>query len=237
MNHYNLNFKKNGEKWVLLFLKQKIKINCENKIFFDVGANVGHYTQLLSEIFDDKTTNIYSFEPSAITYSELAKRFIMYNNVRIYKVGFSDISEEISFFSNDPNTTSSLASVYNRQLEHIGISMQRSEKIKVVTIDNFCKENNITNIDFLKIDVEGHELKVLQGAASMIKEKRINAIQFEFGACAIDSRTYFKDFYRMLSSNYSLFRIVKNGIYPIEKYQETLEIFGHTNFLALLKGP
>ena len=237
MNHYNLDFQKNGEKWVLLFLKQKIKITGDSKIFFDVGANVGQYTQLLSEIFDDQKSTIYSFEPSAITFSELTKRFIQNKNVRIYNFGFSDRPEELTFFSNDPATSSSLSSIYDRHLEHIGIAMQPSEKINVVTIDNFCKENKINKINFLKIDVEGHELKVLEGAANMLNEKRIYAIQFEFGACAIDSRIYFKDFYGMLSSNYNLFRIVKNGIYPIEKYQETLEIFCHTNFLALLKGP
>lgn len=236
MNHNNSNFQENGEKWVLHYFKKNMKTSAQNKIVFDVGANTGQYTQLLSQIFNDKTTIIFSFEPSAITFSELAKRLKSHNNIRIFNFGFSEKSEEIAFFSNDPNSTSSLASIYDRQLEHIGLTMQLSEKINVVTIDYFCIENNITHIDFFKIDVEGHELNVLKGAANMIKEKRIYAIQFEFGACAIDSRTYFKDFFNLLSKNYHLFRIVKNGMHPINKYNQILEIFNYSNYLAILKS-
>ena len=103
------------------------------------------------------------------------------------------------------------------------------------SLDNFCAQHDINFIDFLKLDVEGNELKVLQGAEKMVTGKKIKYIQFEFGGTDIDARIYFKDFYTLLSPNYKLYRILKNGIRSINKYKETEEIFTTTNFLAILK--
>ena len=66
----------------------------------------------------------------------------------------------------------------------------------------------------------------------MIEEQRIRLIQFEFGGTSIDSRTYFRDFWQLLSPNYTLYRIVGNGLRRIDAYSEFLEIFVTVNFLA-----
>jgi hypothetical protein len=58
-------------------------------------------------------------------------------------------------------------------------------------------------------------------------------IQFEFGGCNIDSRTYFKDFYELLSLKYRLFRLTVDGMVPIDRYHERHEQFTTTNFIAI----
>jgi hypothetical protein len=55
---------------------------------------------------------------------------------------------------------------------------------------------------------------------------------FEFGGCNIDSRTYFQDFFYLLQDQYDISRIVRDGIYKIEKYKEIYELFRNSNFLA-----
>jgi hypothetical protein len=69
----------------------------------------------------------------------------------------------------------------------------------------------------------------------MLDENKIKAIQFEFGGCNIDSRTYFKDFWNMLHEKYYIYRILKNGLHEMPKYSEFLEIFHYSNFLAVNK--
>jgi hypothetical protein len=101
------------------------------------------------------------------------------------------------------------------------------------TLDEYCREKNISRIDFLKLDVEGHELKALAGAKEMLSAGKIDRIQFEFGGCDIDSRSFFQDFFYLLQNRYDIFRILKNGLRPIKKYEETEEIFLTTNFLAV----
>ena len=88
----------------------------------------------------------------------------------------------------------------------------------------------------MKIDVEGNEFKALLGAKEMLNKKSVGAIQIEFGGTNIDSRTYFRDFWNLLHDDYKVYRILKNGLYEIEKYDEHLEIFTCTNYLFILKS-
>ena len=66
----------------------------------------------------------------------------------------------------------------------------------------------------------------------MIANDAIDFVQFEFGGCNIDSRTYFQDFFRLLNRQYQIFRILKDGIWPINRYRGELECFVCSNYLA-----
>lgn len=67
---------------------------------------------------------------------------------------------------------------------------------------------NISYVDLLKIDVEGNELKVFQGAEKSLAEGRIGAIQIEFNECAIDSRIFLRDFWNLLSKDFHLHKFL-----------------------------
>ena len=110
--------------------------------------------------------------------------------------------------------------------------MDRHEPLELTTIDDFCRENGFERIHFLKIDVEGHELAVLHGAESMLRDGRIDFIQFEFGGTCIDSKVFFRDYWILLHERYRIYRILKNGIVEIKRYTEHEEIFCTMNFLA-----
>ncbi len=219
-----------GEQWVMNYIKTKLP---DDGIVFDVGANIGNYTlELLSRL--GNKIEIYCFEPSGKTFEVLSEKIHGSDNIKAFNFGFGDKEESVTLYSNSKG--SGLASVYHRRLDHFGIDMKYSEKIKLKTLDIFCKDQGITHIDFLKIDVEGHELKVLNGAESLVESKAIDFIQFEFGGCNIDSRTYFQDFFYALNPFYKIHRILKNGLFPIENYQETYENFITTNFLAVSRN-
>jgi len=82
------------------------------------------------------------------------------------------------------------------------------------------------------MDVEGSELKILEGMGIFIK--KIKLIQFEFGGCNIDSRTFFQDFwYYFKKNNFDLFRITPTGPKKIKEYSESDEFFRTTNYIAL----
>jgi FkbM family methyltransferase len=148
-------------------------------------------------------------------------------------LGLSDKMERQNLYSD--SLSSGLASVYNRRLDHYNIEIDKTEEINLTTIDSFCVSNGIENIDFLKIDVEGHELNVLQGAKRMIENEKIRFIQFEFGGCNIDSRTFFQDFFYLLNDKYKIYRVFRNGLIPIVRYSETNEIFLTVNYFAELR--
>lgn len=225
-------FKQSGEINILKHISESFDKNTSLTIF-DVGANTGDYSLLLSGFFRERAI-IRSFEPSAKTYELFIQATKNIPNIIPSNFGFGD-TDSYQLLYSDTNG-SGLASVYNRNLKHLGISMDKNEKIKLTTIDNYCITNNIERIHFLKLDIEGHELKALIGAGQMLSNKKIDFIQFEFGGCNIDSKTFFKDFYYFLNDNYHIFRILQNGLVELPEYNEYLEIFITSNFLAIKKN-
>jgi FkbM family methyltransferase len=218
-----------GEGWVLSYLS---RIFGQKKLtLFDVGANIGEYSQVLAQTFGSRA-EIFAFEPASETYTLLQNNTKNTNIVPI-KLGFGEKKTRLPLFSAE--NKSGFSSIFNRRLDHYGITFSSKEIISIDSIDHFCDLRHIKVIHFLKIDVEGYELSVLKGAHKMLKKKAIKAIQFEFGGCDIDSRTFFQDFYYILTPNYTIYRILQDGIVPITSYSEIREIFVNTNYLALLK--
>lgn len=218
-----------GELWVIDFFAKHLPTD-SGGIVLDVGANVGDYaSQLIARL--GGRVKIFCFEPSRKTFEQLALRLATQKNVELFNFGFSDSEKTSILYSNA--SASGLASVYNRRLGHLGINFAQREEIRLRRLDDFCEERGIKRINLLKLDVEGHELYVLRGAESLINANRIDFIQFEFGGCNIDSRTYFQDFFYLLNPYFEVFRVLKKGLAPVENYREAYEIFTTTNYLAI----
>lgn len=221
-----------GERFAMEYIHHKLSKN-DDLTIFDVGANVGDYSILLKEVFKEKA-HIFSFEPSKKTYNKFLIKTKDVKHLNSYNFGFGDENTRITLFSDADE--SGLASLYQRRLDHFNLHMNKTEEIEILTIDGFCAQHEIKHIHFLKIDVEGHETKVLEGAKNMVNNQGIDYIQFEFGGCNIDSRTFFQDFYYLLKDNYHIYRIVRDGLFKIENYKEMYEAFITTNYIAERKN-
>lgn len=218
-----------GELWVIDYFSKHISNNI-TAVVFDVGAHVGSYaSEVISRL--GKRVKICCFEPSKITFKLLADNIGNNENVELFNFGFGDKEEFVTLYSNAEG--SGIASVYNRRLDHFGITMKNKEEIRVRKLDNFCSDEVIKHINFLKLDVEGHELKVLIGAQSLINSTSIDFIQFEMGPGNIDSNTYLRDFFDLLNQRYKIYRILKDGLALLETYQGRYEAFITTNYLAI----
>ncbi len=215
----------NGE--MVLLRNLKARIASPKPVLFDVGANVGEYSNLLGDVFPG--AKIYAFEPSTPTW-EVLKSKLTHPNIEAVNLGLSNAVEQLKLYRD--KELSSMASVYPRQLGDT--TLKNYEMISLTTLDQFCEERGISFIDFLKIDVEGHELKVFEGATRMLAQRAIRFIQFEFGGTNIDSKVFLRDFVNILSPNYRLYRLVTDGVYPVT-YGETMEIFTYTNYFAELR--
>ena len=82
------------------------------------------------------------------------------------------------------------------------------------------------------MDVEGHELDVLKGGFKTLALAKV--VQFEFGGCNIDTRTFFQDFWYLLTeAGFQIHRISEGGPIHISHYSEQEECFRTTNYLAV----
>src|SRR5260370_30375013 len=111
--------------------------------------------------------------------------------------------------------------------------MELSEKVKISTNEDYCSAHQINRIDLLKIDVEGHELDVLNGGKNMFSKSAIDMVTFEFGGTHIDTRTFFKDFFYFFQDHQMrIARITPTGyLCELKSYKEVFEQFGTTNFM------
>jgi len=223
------NPQKSGEIKTIGYVLKKLS-NASDLVIFDVGANVGNYTLAVLKLLGKTPASVHSFEPSKSAFAKLQENTNGAKNVFLHNLGLGQEGKNATLFYDAQ--ASGFASLYKRRLDHFNIHMDFSETVSITTIDVFCRQQDIKRIHFLKMDVEGYELNVLRGASGMIESKLIDFIQFEFGGCNIDSRTFFQDFYYLLSPHYRIYRIVQDGLYRINDYQETQEIFMTANFLA-----
>ena len=194
----------------------------------DIGGNKGLYTEHIISNFPQ--CKIVIFEPSISNSNLLHSKFSDNKNVTVEQKAVSNIDGEATLYSDSDG--SGLASLTKRRLEHFDIAFEQSEKIAVIRFEDYWKsELGSENIDFVKLDIEGHELDALNGFGEALKF--INVIQFEFGGCNIDTRTFWQDFwYFFTENNFDLYRITPFGKIKITKYRELDEFFSTTNFLA-----
>ena len=233
----NSNMVNNGEVFLLSQVLRLPREAGHKFVAFDVGANVGQWTTSLLEIAKNAGGGVtHCFEPSHAAFSKLEAAVARYRSegkVFCTNVGLSDSEGLRELYINEDGA--GINSLYERRLEGLGITYEKSEAVRLTTLDSYCYENGISHVDFLKIDVEGHELAVMRGATEMLKKQTIDCIQFEYGGCWIDSRILFLDMYDFLTSfGYIIGKIMPKGIEFYDIYDQRLETFQMANFLACL---
>lgn len=222
-----------GEENAMKLIADKLNAK-PNIVVFDVGANIGKYTNSFVTFVNTKY-QVYCFEPLSSTFDILKKNTEKNVNVLAFCLGLGDKTEETVIYSNEKTNTQS--SLIPRDMSHWGneYNLSTPNKISITTLDEFCDKHKISFIDFLKVDVEGFEWQFFKGAKNALDNKNIGIIQFELGVCAVDGKYFFKDIFYLLSSNYKIYRITKNNLYEIKSYKEQYEIFLTTNYVAILK--
>jgi hypothetical protein len=111
--------------------------------------------------------------------------------------------------------------------------------VPVRRLDDMLHEHGVEHVDFLKMDLEGHELFALRGARGYLAQRRVSALSFEFGSANVNSRTFFRDLWEFLRPlGYDVHRIIPGGrAVRVDRYDETLEFFrGATNYVATRPG-
>jgi len=125
----------------------------ETGVMVDVGAHRG--SSLLS--FAENGWRVYAFEPDSENRSILDKKVSAFHNVSVDKRAVSDTTEcSVPFYSSAESSGISSLKPFSKSHFHSGT-------VDTVTLTDFCGEQQISRIDFLKIDVEGYDLLVLKG--------------------------------------------------------------------------
>jgi FkbM family methyltransferase len=201
----------------------KPHLNHNPKLLIDVGVNQGNYSDILVKNYPDAL--IYLFEPQKYLYDILLKKYSLFNKISLFNLALDENKGEVTLvkgFEGD-----GLASIYKRR--YLKNKKELEEKVICNRLDNIIFDQKI---DFIKIDVEGNEMRVLYGMEKIIRN--IKVLQIEFGGTWIDSRFFYRDLYDYLKKyNFDLYRMSPNKLIKINIYEEIDEYFSFTNFVAI----
>jgi len=158
-------------------------------VLFDIGAHFGESVTYLRELFPE--SQILSFEPDPDSFGTLSSQRIP--DVRYYNLAFCDRDGEMAFYKNRISHTNSLLKVNPRSRDSIAFTKARDEQrtdifrevneaIQVPTarLDSFCRANEVEHIDLLKIDVQGAERLVLEGASEILEKTKVVVLEISF---------------------------------------------------------
>jgi FkbM family methyltransferase len=234
VNHYtgdnNADMRTNGELRAL----SRLLPRCH--VAFDVGANVGEWAGHALRI--NPNLQIHCFEPASTTYATLLARSrdLPPGHVIANQMALSHEPGQAQLFlhgdahdvnSLHPGATTSIAAETG------------AETVRLETLDRYCRDRGIDRIGYLKIDVEGHELGVLRGAAEMLSRRAIDFVQVEYSPGYLAAGAKFADVFRLLTSDpaaYRCHKILPRGIDPRPEYSTAQETFALSNWLFVRPG-
>lgn len=218
----------NGERRLLETLSKEALLH-DPPTLIDVGANRGEWTLAAAHLFPKAV--LHSFEIVPDTFHTLRDATKGIASVHCHNVGLSHTAGELEMHVPEHNLT--VATAVGGFTERFHGLRTNCIKASVITGDEFCASADVRQIDFLKIDVEGYEDKVLAGFQRTLGEGRIKTIQFEYGKVNIETHFLLRDFYYLLQPlGYRIGKIYPNYV-DFREYRHEHEDFLGPNYLAV----
>jgi FkbM family methyltransferase len=204
-------------------------------VILDVGANFGIMTLQFAQAAPNGA--VYSFEPTHYALSKFRKNLSLnpelskiVHPVNAFVSATSDKNPNIKAFSSwkvDGEKSDDMHPV------HRGAA-KSTEGVGSVTLDDFCRENKLAKVDFIKIDVDGHEFEVLKGAKDVLTRFRPKLI-FEIGLYLLSENkidySFFHDYFKAL--NYRLLEATSGTELNMENFHKLIPANGTTDVIAI----
>lgn len=149
------------------------------RIVVDVGANTGDSTDLFLDLF--LHCSVHLFEPTPDLLTGLRARFGAQPRVRVHGQAVAASCGTTTLQLSTANPANSLLPFDRAAPTWLGdaVTMHDRCDVESVTLDRFCQDHDIAQIDLLKIDVQGYESRVLAGAAALLAAGRIKVVLIE----------------------------------------------------------
>ncbi len=216
-------FNRTGEKKFIRLIKDEINLS------LDIGANVGNYTKL---ILQETNSKVISFEPLPDAYKELeVLKKDFRERLKIYNIAISNKNIKQDLYFGDKKSEKASLMENLEKLSFVGKTNTNKVSVEVKKLDDLRDILKNEIIDFIKIDTEGYEFEVLDGAKNLLKEHQPKYIQIEFNwhqlfkgqtLYKLSKMIYFSDIFRILPNGNGLIQIdpsrPENNIYHLSNY-------------------
>jgi FkbM family methyltransferase len=198
------------------------------KTIFDVGCNIGEWTRMCR--IHHPNASIHMFEIAYKTFNKMIRNDVLDINMYPNNFGLSSSFRDIPLqyvSDNDRVSTTVPDILHDNTVKTFGL---------VVPGSVYANIHNITHIDYLKIDTEGHEYEVLEGFRPMLEQGNITCLQFEYGYISILTKKLLIDYYKMLNAyGYVLGKLTPEGV-RFKDYHLFDEDFRGPDYVAVHKS-
>lgn len=151
----------------------KVLQGIENPIVIDVGANIGTYATWIAHFLDKDNGKIYCFEPQREVFQILCANFAINNifNAYAYELALGSEEKFVEINEVDYNQQGSFGAFTLTDVtlpEGRITKLPTKQRIKMTTLDKFVEDYQLPKVDFIKIDAEGLDIEVMDGAKNII---------------------------------------------------------------------
>jgi FkbM family methyltransferase len=200
--NYSIDSDTNGEYWLIEQLNQEPTV-------MDIGFYSGDYTAAVLE--RRPRASVRAFDPSKFAAGQHSGRFGDDRRVVFERMGVSDKSGT-AVFHDYGNMNNSLVTRPNQDTSGAEYA------VPIVTLDEYCAQQGIKHVDLLKIDAEGFDANVLEGAGRMLESESIDIFMFEYADGWIANRRFYSDIQSLLEKMpYRLCRLFNGFLVPMDR--------------------
>lgn len=192
--------------WDIYQIKKILK---PGSVIFDVGANCGYYSITLAHELKGNC-EVHAFEPNPPTYERFLKNIELNNltSIKVHKLGLSDAK----------GTGDMIERADNSGAAAVNLSESGAGNIALTTLDDFCSDQKISGIDFIKVDIEGFEERfLLGGKESLLQFKPVLLVEFNPSTLIRDNSSVEKLKAILEGYGYSLFVSNKKTLIPLQE--------------------
>lgn len=197
-------------------------------VVFDVGANKGEWSDIF---FKEYGTNfdLHLFEPNKKLLSYCEVKYEYKNNVKYNGVALADKKGTAQFYYFE-NYNNELSSLHKQDWWEKELPLKQRE-VETTTVNDYCIENGIPYIDFVKIDAEGGDYDILVGCVVMMAHSKIRFIQIEYGGHYKVANKKFLDVIKIASVlDYKVYSFTGDN-YNEVRHEDFIEDYHYENYI------
>jgi FkbM family methyltransferase len=188
-------------------------------IVIDVGSNTGQ--SMLAFRHSLPNSRIHCFEPGRSTFRELQSTAQSLANVTLNNCAVGQVSEVRDFFEYDDSVMNSFLKPGDQNWSKPASAHQ----VEVVSMDDYCMKSQISQVDLLKIDTQGHDMEVIRGASNLLKSGSVRLIMCEI---------IFADLYEGQPSPYEFLDLLSQNDYKLVSFYNICNFWGELGWCDVL---
>lgn len=200
----------------------------ECSTFIDVGAHNGEWSKIFMQFAPENCRGIL-VEPSSRAFQKLTENIPVREGLRLVNGAAGNRDGTTTFY--ESKTGGQDSSI----VAGVSVSETVERTVPMYTVGQLLKNETWEEVAYLKIDVEGFDLEVMKGVASILDRVKFRYIQFEYNSMWEHQNSRLQTVVDLFGKSFELYLLRSNGLWKI-RTEQWLDYYSYSNYLLVNKG-